>query len=104
MLRDEETYFLRQMQECNAADFAKYFSLTEKRTNDDGALELHYAVTYGTDEGYLTITYLPENGELLAAEMDVGFPTMLGLNRSPLELRILAEHVIALQAAADEDQ
>ena len=104
MLRDEETYFLRLMQNIDLETFNEYFTLKETTENEDGSIELHYDVHYSNDSGFLMINYQPTDNELLAAEMDVGFPTMLGLTRSPLELRILAEHVLALRAAAENDE
>lgn len=104
MLRDEETYFFRLMQNIDLETFNEYFTLKETTENEDGSIELHYDVHYGNDSGFLMINYHPTDNELLAVEMDVGFPTMLGLNRSPLELRILAEHVLALRAAAENDE
>lgn len=100
MTRDEETYFLRLMQVADQKTLDDHFSLKETTENDDGSVTLHYDAHYGHDEGYLTIKYQAESGELLACEMNVGFQTMIGLNRSPLELRILAEHVLALRAEA----
>lgn len=104
MTRDEETYFLRLMQVADQQTFDEHFSLAEKAENADGSVELRYDVSYGHDDGYLTIKYQAESGELLACEMNVGFPTMIGLNRSPLELRILAEHVLALRATAENNE
>lgn len=96
MTRDEETYFLRLMQVADKATIDKYFTLSKTEPVEEGAVTLHFSVVYGNDKGYLMIKYRPTDGALLAAEMDVGFPTMIGLNRSPLELRILAEHMLAL--------
>lgn len=100
MTRDEETYFIRIMQTADQDTLDKHFTLAETTTANDGSVLLRYDATYGHDSGYLTIKYQPESGELLAAEMNVGFPTMIGLNRSPLELRILAEHILALRTNA----
>lgn len=99
MTRDEETYFLRLMQVADSETLDTHFTLTSVTDNDDGSTDLRYDVVYEHDEGYLTIKFQREDGALLAAEMDVGFPTMIGLNRSPLELRILAEHILALRNA-----
>ena len=97
MTRDEETYFLRLMQVADHATIDEHFHLVKTNDNPDGSTELQYDVTYGHDEGYLTIKYDRETGDILGAEMNVGFQTMIGLNRSPLELRILVEHLLALR-------
>ncbi|MDO4281956.1 MAG: hypothetical protein Q4C56_10025 [Peptococcaceae bacterium] len=94
MTREEETYFLRLMQVADKATLDEHFILKENNQNKDGTTTLTYDVTYPPDAGYLTITYIPEPRELRMAEMNVGFQTMIGLNRSPLELRILVEHVL----------
>ena len=44
--------------------------------------------------GYLWINYNKETMEVLAAEMNVNFDCLIGLNRSPIELRLLANHVL----------
>lgn len=99
MTRDEETYFIRQMQVADQATIDEHFTLTEEKQIEDG-IELRYDARSGKNKGFLMIQYSPSDDTLLAVEMDVGFETMLGLNRSPLELRILAEHMLALHKAA----
>lgn len=100
MTRDEETYFLRLMQVADQATLDEHFHLVAASDNADGSTDLRYDVHYGRDEGYLTIKYNSESGDILGAEMNVGFQTMIGLNRSPLELRILVEHLLALRNKA----
>ena len=97
MTRDEETYFLRLMQVADQATLDEHFHLVKTTENPDGSTDLQFDASYGHDEGYLTIKYDTESGALIAAEMNVGFQTMIGLNRSPLELRILAEHILNLR-------
>lgn len=43
--------------------------------------------------GFLKITFNPETGEITAADMNVNFPSRIGFNRSPIELRLLVNHV-----------
>lgn len=94
MTRDEETYFLRLMQVADADTLNEHFHLTDTINYEDGAVELRYKVNYGHDEGDMFIKFIPEPRELLMSEMNVGFQTMIGLNRSPLELRILCDHML----------
>ena len=94
MTRDEETYFLRIMQVADEATLLKHFTLKEQSTTKDGCVFLDYDVQYNKDSGYLKIKFQPEPLDLRMAEMNVGFPTLIGLNRSPLELRILVEHIL----------
>lgn len=94
MTRDEETYFIRLMQVADEATLNEHFHLTDTIEYDDGALELRYDVREGQDTGSMFIKFMPDSGALLMSEMNVGFQTMIGLNRSPLELRILCEHLL----------
>lgn len=101
MTRDEETYFLRLMQVADRDTLLEHFTLKEHLTNADGSREMRFEAHYGHDEGYLNIKYDAQTRELLICEMNVGFPTMIGLNRSPLELRILCEHILDLLGDLD---
>lgn len=94
MTRDEETYFIRLMQVADKETLDKHFKLIETAQNKDGSLTVSFDVAYGYDEGYLKIKFLASPRELQMAEMNVGFQTMIGLNRSPLELRILSDHIL----------
>jgi hypothetical protein len=115
MTRDEETYFLRLMQVADADELKKHFTLKSRTVNEAGVVRVDYDVTWNYDEGYLWIRFHPDpqsppevdednptppptNAKyprrIMAAEMNVGFPTLIGLNRSPLELRILVDHIL----------
>ncbi len=95
MTRDEETLFLRFLQEADAMVLREHLTLKKRENHHDNVTRLLFDAQYKDDSGYLWIDVGADN-EILAAEMDVGFPTLIGLNRSPLELRILAEHVVSL--------
>lgn len=95
MTRDEETLFLRFLQEADAAVLREHLRLKERKKQRDHVTRLYFDAYYKDDTGYLWID-IDADEKILAAEMDVGFPTLIGLNRSPLELRILAEHVVSL--------
>lgn len=122
MTRDEETRYLRKLQEADRETLLAHLTLAKvephpmKRRRADASdgelmeeiqpLRLSFDAVEGEDEGYLVIDVLPGEKSPVGAQMDVGFPTMIGLNRSPLELRILAEHVLEvldddIQAAID---
>lgn len=94
MTRDEETYFIRLMQAADEDTLNKHFHLTDTIEYEDSAVELRFDVSYGQDRGGMFIKFIPEPRELLMSEMNVGFQTMIGLNRSPLELRILCDHLL----------
>lgn len=95
MTREEETLYIRMLQEAPKETLFSYLKLEKTETLDSGEVRFHFNAQADTgDEGYLIIG-INEDKQVVFAEMNVGFPTMIGLNRSPLELRILAEHVIA---------
>lgn len=94
MTRDEETYFIRLMQVADKETLLKHFTFVKEVANKDGSITVHYDATYQKDSGYLKIKFIPEPRELQMAEMNVGFQTLIGLNRSPLELRILSDHIL----------
>lgn len=116
MTRDEETRLLRKLQEADKEELLSYMTLskaehhTMKRRREvpnveTGELmeEIHpiryyFDVVAGDDEGYLQMDVLAEEKTPVGALMNVGFPTMIGLNRSPLELRILCEHILTVLA------
>lgn len=106
--RDEETLFLRFLQEADAETLRQHLRLRE-RTRTKTGLRFDFSVQAEKDSGYLWIVIDEETDDVLTAEMDVGFPSMIGLNRSPLELRILCEHVMPVfrkdlaQDTADDD-
>ena len=94
MTRDEETYFIRLMQVADEETLNKHFHLTDTIEYDDGTVELRFDVAYGQDQGGMFIKFNPNPRELLMSELNVGFQTMIGLNSSPLELRILCDHLL----------
>lgn len=98
MNREEETLFIRKMQEADKTLLEQHFSLKsvsqEKRLSD--ALIFTFAkfnVTATPDSGYFNLGF-DDSEQIILAEMDVNFKTPLGLNRSPLELKILAENLL----------
>ena len=99
MTKEEETRFLRHMQEADNNELRKYFSLREVKTEEREAQDklnytcIYFDVSYLDDTGYLKLG-ITDDGELILAEMNVNFITLIGLNRSPLELRILSENVL----------
>ena len=64
-------------------------------TLPDGTVIHYYEIPDGNrPPGYLWIHHIPDTKEVLAAEMDVNFDCLIGLNRSPIELRLLCNHVL----------
>lgn len=100
MTRDEETRFLRDLQEATEGELRHHFEL-ESYVKKDGITYVKFAVTKDLDSGYLHYR-VAEDGHISWAEMNVNFPTLIGLNRSPLELRILCEHVHATWTFTDD--
>ncbi len=94
MTRDEETYFIRLMQVADKETLLEHFTFVKEVPNKDGSITIHYDAQYLKDTGYLKIKFIPTPRTLQMAEMNVGFQTLIGLNRSPLELRILCDHVL----------
>lgn len=97
MTRTEETKLLRFLQEASRDELENYLSLQKKEPKADLVL-FEFEVTAQDDQGFLHFTVNPIDGNITWAEMNVNFPTMIGLNRSPLELRIVCEHVFDLYA------
>ena len=99
MTKEEETRFLRHMQEADNNELRKYFSLREVKTEEREAQDklnytcIYFDVSYLDDIGYLKLG-ITDDGKLILAEMNVNFITLIGLNRSPLELKILSENVL----------
>lgn len=61
----------------------------------DGTRINHYIIPDGRHKpGYLWIHHNPATMELLAAEMNVNFRNLIGLNRSPIGLRIICNHIL----------
>ena len=98
MDRNEETLFIRKLQDATKEELKNFIyfkdSKKENYTGKEGYFTLlSFDVIYQNDKGYLNIG-IDENKKVILAEMDVNFKTPLGLNRSPLELKILAEVVL----------
>ena len=96
---DEETLFIREMQEADREHLKKFFVLknvtNQKRPTDNHPYLLaEFDVAYKLDSGYMKLGFDENDDSIIMCEMDVNFRTMIGLNRSPLELRILAENVL----------
>lgn len=98
MNREEETLFIRKMQEADKTLLDKHFTLKKiseaKRVSDNHLYTLaEFDVTNERDSGYFNLGF-DKDDTIILAEMDVNFKTPLGLNRSPLELKILAEALL----------
>ncbi len=69
--------------------------LTKREPLANGTVVNYYDIPDGKQPtGYLWINYDPTTMEVLASEMDVNFNCLIGLNRSPIGLRLLANHVL----------
>ncbi len=86
---------MRQLEEAVPPELDRLVQLQKRETQEDGSTINFYRVLDGSRApGYLWIQYDPGDRTVLAAEMDVNFPTLIGLNRSPIQLRLTAENVL----------
>ena len=86
---------MRQIENAVPPELNQLVILTKREPLANGTLINYYDVPDGKRPvGYLWINYNPETMEVLAAEMDVNFDCLVGLNRSPIELRLLTNHVL----------
>lgn len=87
--------FMRRIEKAVPPELNQLLSLEKKEPQTDGSIINHYRIFDGTSApGYLWIQYQPSNKEVLSAEMDAHFNCLIGLNRSPIELRLLCNHVL----------
>lgn len=87
-----ETRCLRTLQEADLEALQKHLNGGPGEIIE-GIIPYSFEVEFQGEEGNLSFDVDEENGEILKAHMDVNFPAPIGLNRSPLELRILCEHI-----------
>ena len=61
----------------------------------DGSVIHYYEIPDGKRKpGYLWIHHNPDTKEVFSAEMNVNFDNLGGLNRSPIQLRLVCNHVL----------
>ena len=86
---------MRQIENALPPELEHLVIFQNKEELSDGTVINHYQIPDGKRApGYLWINYDPVTMEVLAAEMDVNFSCLIGLNRSPIELRLLCQHVL----------
>lgn len=86
---------MRQIEKAVPPELENLVIFQNKETLPDNTVINHYQIPDGKrPAGYLWIHYDPTTMEVLAAEMDVNFSCLIGLNRSPIELRLLCQHVL----------
>ena len=87
--------FMRKIEQTLPPELNQLVILTKREPLNNGTVINYYDIPDGNrPSGYLWINYRPDTMEILAAEMDVNFPCLIGLNRSPIELRLLTTHVL----------
>ena len=87
--------FMRKIEQTLPPELNQFVILTKREPLNNGTVINYYDIPDGNrSSGYLWINYRPDTMEILAAEMDVNFPCLIGLNRSPIELRLLTTHVL----------
>ena len=86
---------MRQIEDALPPLLEQLVILQKKETLPNDTITNYYQIPDGKrPPGYLWINYNKETKEVLAAEMNVNFDCLIGLNRSPIELRLLATHVL----------
>lgn len=86
---------MRRIEKAVPPELNQMVILNRREPLPNGTVINYYDIPDGKQpDGYLWINYQPDTMELLAAEMDVNFDCLIGLNRSPIELRLLANHVL----------
>ena len=86
---------MRQIEDALPPLLEQLVILQKKETLPNDTITNYYQIPDGKrPPGYLWINYNKETKEVLAAEMNVNFDCLIGLNRSPIELRLLANHVL----------
>ena len=86
---------MRQIEDALPPLLEQLVILQKKETLPNDTITNYYQIPDGKlPPGYLWINYSKETKEVLAAEMNVNFDCLIGLNRSPIELRLLANHVL----------
>lgn len=86
---------MRQIENALPPQLEQLVILQKRETLPNHTITNYYQIPDGKHPpGYLWINYDKETKEVLAAEMNVNFDCLIGLNRSPIELRLLANHVL----------
>lgn len=87
--------FMRKIEQTFPPELNQLVILKKREPLNNGTVINYYDVPDGKQPaGYLWINYNPDTMEILAAEMNVNFPCLIGLNRSPIGLRILCTHIL----------
>lgn len=95
MNHEQQIAKMKQMERANAAELEQMLLFQKQEVLPDGTVIDHYEIPDGKQApGYLWIHYQPNSNEVLAAEMNINFDCLIGLNRSPIELRLLCNHVL----------
>lgn len=95
MASEEQINKMRRIEKAVPPELNEMVLFQKSDTLQDGTVINYYEIPDGKrPPGYLWIHYKPDTKEVLSAEMDVNFDCLIGLNRSPIELRILCNHVL----------
>lgn len=86
---------MRKIENAQPPELYELVSWQERIANRDGTVTNRYAISDEKNPpGYLLITFYPETEEITAAEININFEWLIGLNRSPIQLRLVAAHVL----------
>lgn len=86
---------MKKIERAQPPELYELVQFQEQQVNKDGTVTNRYQVMDDKQSpGYLLITFVPETEEIKAAEMNVNFKHFVGLNRSPIQLRLTAANVL----------
>ena len=95
MSSEEMIAKMRRIEKALPPELNQMVLFQKSDTLPDGTVIHYYEIPDGKRApGYLWIHHNPETKEVLSAEMDVNFDCLIGLNRSPIELRLLCNHIL----------
>lgn len=95
MSSEEMIEKMRRIEKALPPELNQMVIFQKRDTLPDGTVINYYEIPDGKHApGYLWIHHNTDTKEVLAAEMDVNFDCLIGLNRSPIELRLLCNHVL----------
>lgn len=95
MSAEERVEKMRRIESALPPELNEMVIFQKSDTLPDGTVIHYYEIPDGKrPPGYLWIHHKPDTKEVLAAEMNVNFDCLIGLNRSPIELRLLCNHVL----------
>lgn len=102
MTAEERVAKMKRIEYASPEELPDLVQFDHREILKDGTLKNYYVIPDGRRApGYLWIQYEPETLQVISAEMDINFDNLIGLNRSPIELRLLCNHVLRCLSVPD---